>query len=170
MKALGIWIIAGWIGGCAAAGAAANGVASDAGGDETEALRRQVVYLSEALAEARAEVDSLIAIQSANDKRKTGRVSEDVDQGPRARTIPEGVDVVDVSRDLRMVALGAGRKSGIRNGMVFAVIRGEKMISRIRVVDVRSAVAGAVIEKTETGKFPEKGDRVLLEGRQELGE
>ena len=111
---------------------------------EVAELRRQVRYLSSALAPADGEVT-----------------------GGGGTRVPESVRVADVNAELRMIVLGAGRRQGVAPGMVFAVLRDGRKVSRVRVVDVRPAVAGAVIEETVPGFFPSAGDRVLMEGQRE---
>jgi hypothetical protein len=130
---------------------------------EVVELRRQVKYLSSALAAARIEADARLSVQGARvmlpAEGGMGEVS--------GRRVPENVRVADVNADLRMVVLGSGRRQGVTPGMVFAVLRDGRKVSRVRVVDVRPAVAGAVIEETVPGFFPLAGDRVLLEGQRE---
>jgi len=130
--------------------------------NEVAVLQRQVEYLSRALAEARAEEDALKAAvaRQAFDGGE-GNAGSDADAVMQA--LAAGVNVVHVNRDLRMVVLGAGRRHGMTPGLVFAVIHGERAVARVRVVDVRRTIAGAVIEKLTFGAYPVVGDRVLME-------
>ena len=135
----------------------------DSATGEVVELRRQVKYLSSALAAARIEADARLSVQGARTMMPAeGGMSEG-----SGRRVPENVRVADVNADLRMVVLGSGRRQGLTPGMVFAVLRDGRRVSRVRVVDVRPAVAGAVIEETVPGFFPLAGDRVLLEGQRE---
>jgi len=130
---------------------------------EVAELRRQVRYLSSALAAARMEADARMSVQGA---RWMAPADGEVTGGGGTR-VPESVRVADVNAELRMIVLGAGRRQGVAPGMVFAVLRDGRKVSRVRVVDVRPAVAGAVIEETVPGFFPSAGDRVLMEGQRE---
>lgn len=149
---LGLWICA-------------QGVLAQDGAATTEVvdLRRQVKYLSSALSSARIEADARSSVQGA---RTMMPVNGDMGDGG-GRRVPENVRVADVNVELRMVVVGSGRRQGVAPGMVFAVLRDGRRVSRVRVVDVRPAVAGAVIEETVPGFFPLAGDRVLLEGQRE---
>jgi hypothetical protein len=144
---------------CAQVGLAQDGSVTG----EVVELRRQVKYLSSALAAARIEADAHSSVQGA---RAMMPADGGIGEG-NGRKIPENVRVVDVNGELRMVVVGSGRRQGIAPGMVFAVLRDGRRVSRVRIVDVRPAVAGAVIEETVPGFFPLAGDRVLLEGQRE---
>jgi hypothetical protein len=63
---------------------------------------------------------------------------------------------------LGYVAFDAGSRDGLRAGMVLNVVRGETVIARVRVTDVKEKVTGATVEATSEGVFPEAGDRVVL--------
>ena len=55
------------------------------------------------------------------------------------------------------------RMPGVRAGMVLMVMREKRSLARVRVVDVRRRVAGAVIEELLPGApFPESGDRLVV--------
>ena len=128
---------------------------------ECAALQKQVEFLSRALAGARVELDSVTAAL-ARRELESGNVNPDEGEAV-TQAVADGVRLVDVNRELRMVVVGAGKREGIAAGMVFSVMHEDRAVARVRVVDVRRAVAGAVIERREFGAFPEKGDRVLLD-------
>ena len=123
---------------------------------ELAETKRQVMVLSEALAEAKAESDlgKLRRSKSALDEEWTWSAS-----GAMTRDV---VRLLDVSEPLGMVVVDAGRKDGVRPGMVFNVTRGQQNVARVRIADVRDAISGAVIEEVRLGGFPEKGDHVVL--------
>ena len=123
---------------------------------EREALRRQVDTLVSALAAARSEID-LLKVRLA--EREFGR-SGGVSLKP-AETMPEVPVVLDANRELRMVALDKGFRQGVRMGMEFGVMQEERSVARVRVVDVRATLAGAVILRSEGRGFPKAGDRLL---------
>ena len=72
------------------------------------------------------------------------------------------VGLVDVNEDLNLVVLDAGGADGIMAGMQFSIVRQKKVIGRVRVVDVREEIAGAVVENAGPGKYPRKGDVAVL--------
>jgi len=59
-----------------------------------------------------------------------------------------------------MVVIGAGRQQGLRPGMQLAAMRGGKLVAKLRVVDVRSTITGAVVRRAGR-EFPVTGDRVV---------
>lgn len=134
-------------------------LAGAARADEAADLKRQVGYLAEALADARAVNDSLRA-RLARQAFGDGVVLSDA-ADTAAVALAAGVRVADVNRDLRMVILDAGRLQGMAPGVVLSVVQGDRAIARIRVVDVRRALSGAVIEDVVWRAFPAPGDRVL---------
>ncbi len=116
-------------------------------------LERQVRILSAALAAARSEADALKA-------RLDGRVLEAM---PAAALPESGVRVLEANRDLGLVVMDAGARQGVRAGMVLMAVRGSKSLARVRVVDVRRRVAGAVIEEVLPGSpYPGPGDRLVV--------
>jgi hypothetical protein len=69
--------------------------------------------------------------------------------------------IVDVNRGLGMAVLNAGRRQGVRPGMTLAVMQSDRAVATLRVVDVRGAVAGAVIETVMAWRYPRAQDRVI---------
>ena len=65
-----------------------------------------------------------------------------------------------MNQALGVVVLDAGLGLGIRPGMLFGVLRDDRVVGRLRAVDVRERIAGAVLEETE-GEWPEAGDRAV---------
>ena len=67
-----------------------------------------------------------------------------------------------VNRELGLAVFEAGRRAGLRAGMQWRVLRGGRAIAEARVIDVRAALAGAVIERTSGWTYPEAGDEAVL--------
>lgn len=134
-------------------------VNAGADGENEVFLRNQVKYLTEALALAKAETDRLRA-------RLDGRASETA-EGRGGRPVnPAEVEkkefrVLDVNKELGMVILDGGRQDGVKPGLQFAVMQEDRAVATVRVVDVRTAVAGAVIQKTGRA-FPRVQDRAVV--------
>ena len=126
---------------------------------EVERLRRQVEWLSESLAVAKAEVDAL--------KARLDRNEFEVARGMAAEVSERGAmpqlecSVLEVNEELGMAVVNAGRRQGLRPGMQLAAMRGGKAVARLRIVDVRPMIAGVVIERTGR-EFPGARDRVVL--------
>ncbi len=127
--------------------------------EQVGALQRQVQSLSEALVAAKIENDFLKA-------RMESRASEAVDtSGLRldgsAILRDKAYLILDVNKELGMVILNGGRRDGVKPGMMFDVINGDKTVTTVRVVDSRSAIAGAVIQNVGR-ELPKVQDRVVL--------
>lgn len=141
----GVLLVAGW--------------AVAAEGDDLELLRRQVRYLTEALARTKAEVDGLKA-------RLDSRANDAAGGGGEMLSVTELLrdkkyKILDVNKELGMVVLDGGRREGIMPGLQFAVIQGDRAMATVRVVEVRMAVAGAVLQ--DGGRaFPRVGDRAIV--------
>ena len=132
---------------------------ADTEGEEIDALRRQVEDLTDALVLARGEIDALKA-QAAR--------SEFAQYPPLtlkpANVEPElhdGLLVLDANRELQMVVLNKGSRDGMRAGIPLGVVRLDKVVARVRVVDVRSRISGAVVLARDGGDFPEAGDTLI---------
>ena len=116
--------------------------------DRTGRIRK----LSEALAEAQALLD-------ANEARRAQAA------GPAAETpadAPVEARIADVNADLGLVILDQGARQGVRYGLPLTVLRDRRRVARIRVVDVRERIAGAAVEETARGDYPQAGDRAVL--------
>jgi len=59
-----------------------------------------------------------------------------------------GGRVIDVKPDLALVVSDLGSRQGVKTGMPFQVWRGNKQVASVRVVDVRDAVSGAIVQST----------------------
>lgn len=127
---------------------------------EVERLRRQVEWLSESLAVAKAEVD---ALKARVDRREFDVAGGQLAETPASVSLPRGVEcsVLEVNEELGMAVVSAGRRQGLRPGMQLAAMRGGKVVARLRIVDVRPMIAGGVIERTGR-EFPGAKDRVVL--------
>lgn len=113
---------------------------------------RRIRRLSEALADAQAALD----IREARRAEWAGATPQDVPDAPRE------AQVLNVNAELGMVILNQGAQQGVRYGLTMTVLRERRVVARVRVVDVRATVAGAVVEETTRGDYPKTGDRVTL--------
>lgn len=134
-------------------------VAAESPAGEVEMLRRQVGWLCESLAGAKAEIDALKARLDRNEFEVAWGVAEVSERG----SMPQGLEcsVVEVNEELGMAVVNAGRRQGLRLGMRLAAMRAGKVVARLRIVDVRPMIAGVVIERMGR-EFPGARDRVVL--------
>ncbi len=145
-------------------GAPAGASAADGGDEIPEAdsgAERKLRYLSAALAAAQSENDSL---RARLDGKALGSAPAAVPGEEAATRLMEGdARLLDVSRELGMLVMDTGARQGVRAGMVLMVMREKRSLARVRVVDVRRRVAGAVIEELLSGApYPGPGDRLVL--------
>ncbi|HMO50867.1 MAG TPA: hypothetical protein PKE26_06940 [Kiritimatiellia bacterium] len=128
---------------------------------QVEALSGQVERLLHQLAEAREASDRV--------RVETGRPATAPQAGPVEVLVDDltRVRVLEVNRDMQVAVVSGGRQAGMKPGMRFHVLRGERVVGRIRLTDVRETIAGGLIEKMEQEGFPESGDRVILSSKQD---
>ena len=136
-----------------------------------ERLRDQALRLSEAIlhllktspggdAQARMEVET--QLRSANELIAQEQKPEET------ATLMDG-SVISVKEEWSLVVGNLGEKQGVKMGMPLRVMRGDKLIATLRVVDVRQKICGAVIQ--EMGSEKEKirvGDRLQADARKNV--
>ena len=81
-------------------------------------------------------------------------------------TMTDGT-VIGVKADLALVVMNLGSKQGVKVGTPFQIVRNDKLIGSVRVVDVREKIAGAVIQNLSSEKDQIKvGDRLKVDAQQ----
>jgi len=74
--------------------------------------------------------------------------------------------VISVKDEWSFVVGNLGEKQGVKIGMPLRVMRGERKIATVRVVDVRQKICGAVIQEMDSAKEKIKvGDRLQVDAR-----
>ena len=66
--------------------------------------------------------------------------------------------ILEVNAGLQMVVLDVGANRGVRVGMPLIILRGNRMVAELRVVEVRPKISGALIEKVENNVTIKAGD------------
>ena len=66
--------------------------------------------------------------------------------------------VLDVNPNLRLVVLNVGLLQGARIGMPLVVLRGDRVVAELKIVDVRQRICGALIERMEKSVTLKTGD------------
>lgn len=127
---------------------------------EARDLQRQVLYLSESLACAQAELDGLKAREDRIAFAAMKGTAPD-DLGAASVVEDQEYRILEVNRELGVVILNAGRPQGVRPGLELSVIRSEKVIGTLRVIDARSRISGAVVLRLEK-TYPRAQDRVIM--------
>lgn len=119
---------------------------------DLEERTRRIRKLSEALAAAQAALD---VAESRRAQTAGAAAAAPADAPVEAR-------IADVNAELDLVVLDRGARQGVRYGLPLTVLRDRRRVARIRVVDVRERIAGAAVEETARGDYPQTGDRAVL--------
>jgi hypothetical protein len=137
---------------------------------EREQYRDQMLGLSEAVlhllktstggdAQARMEVEA--QLRSSN-----GLATQSQNFPGETVTLMDG-RVISVKEEWSLVVGNIGEKQGVKMGMPMRVMRADKLIATLRVVDVRQRICGAVIQEMGSGKI-KVGDRLQADARQNV--
>jgi hypothetical protein len=140
---------------------------------EREQYRDQMLRLSEALLQflqtsqggdgkARAELEAQLRSTNALiGKTESGTPSEQ-------STLMDG-RVISVKEEWSLVVGNFGEKQGVKLGMPLRVMRGDRVIATLRVVDVRQKICGAVIQELGSEKDRIRvGDTLQVDARQSV--
>lgn len=74
----------------------------------------------------------------------------------------ESATVLDVNSNLRLVVLNVGVLAGARVGMPLAVLRGDRVVAELKIVEVRQRICGALIEQVERNVTLKAGDKARV--------
>jgi hypothetical protein len=119
---------------------------------EKEKAGEQLLRLSESVMEllkSSKDTDPKSRLKVEEELRNTTKILRD-GKDPVADSSPGlgNGTVVEVKPDLALVVANLGARQGVKTGMPFQVWRGNKQIASVRVVDVRDAVSGAIVQNT----------------------
>ena len=140
---------------------------------ERDEFRDQMLRLNESMlrylktsqggdAQARMEMETQL--------RKTSEIATRSTSSP-SQAQPSLMDgsVISVKDEWSFVVANIGEKQGVKIGMPMRVMRGDKKIATLRVVDVRQRICGAVIQEMDSGKEKIKvGDRLQVDAKQSV--
>ena len=139
---------------------------------EREQYRDQMLRLSEAMlqllktstgGDAKARMELEAQLRSTNEL--IAKASAPNEPQP---SLMDGA-VISVKDEWSLVVGNLGEKQGVKIGMPLRVVRDDKTIATLRVVDVRQKICGAVIQ--EMGSEKEKikvGDRLQADARRDV--
>ncbi len=137
---------------------------------ENRVLRGRLVELEDQVADLQRKLAEALAGLDAARVQAIGTVAEQlagpVEPGVAVEDIAR-MRVLDVNRDMQVAVVSGGSRAGMKPGMRFYVLREDRMIAQLMLVDVREQVAGGLIERAEKGEFPEEGDRLILSSKQD---
>lgn len=139
---------------------------------ERDEYRDQMLRLSEAMlallktstggdAKARMEVEAQM--------RRINALAAKQENAPEETASLMDGSVISVKEEWSLVVGNLGEKQGVKMGMPLRVMRGDKLIATLRVVDVRQKICGAVIQEMGSEKERIKvGDRLQADARKEV--
>ena len=137
---------------------------------ERDEYRDQMLRLDEAVlcylktsqsADAKARMDVEIQLRSTD---KLVTKSSNAPDSPEP-TLMDG-SVISVKDEWSFVVGNLGEKQGVKIGMPMRVMRDEKTIATLRVIDVRQRICGAVIQEMDSKKDRIKvGDRLQVDAQ-----
>lgn len=127
-----------------------------------EAVVRLLSSVEEVDPAARADVES--QMRQANEV--LGLASPNaIEAQAYAATLTDAL-VIAIKAELALVVINVGRLQGAQPGMPFTVLRKGQPIGRVRLVDVRDRISGAVIEELENQDTTIKvGDLLRVDAR-----
>jgi hypothetical protein len=137
---------------------------------ERDQYRDQMMQLSETMlrylktaeggdAQARMDVEAQLRAMNA-------LVDKSTSAQPQNGSLLDG-SVISVKEEWSFVVGNFGAREGVKIGMPLRVKRGDEVVARLRVVDVRERICGAVIQ--ESGKEKIKvGDRLEVDARPDV--
>jgi hypothetical protein len=133
---------------------------------DRERYRDQMLGLSEAiihLLKTSTGGDALarMEVRSSNELATKSR-----DSSEETATLMDG-RVISVKEEWSLVVGNIGEKQGVKMGMPLRVIRADKVIATLRVVDVRQRICGAVIQEMDSEKI-KVGDRLQADARKSV--
>jgi len=85
-------------------------------------------------------------MRAANEAMNTTAAREAAASLPAQAELTNG-QVVSIKEEYSLIVANLGSQQGVKIGMPFQVIRGNHLVARARVVDVRERISGAVIEE-----------------------
>ncbi len=134
---------------------------------ERDEYRDQMLRLNEAMlcylktGDARARMDVEAQLRSINTLiTKSGSAADQSEPG-----LMDG-SVISVKEEWSFVVGNLGGRQGVKIGMPMRVMRNDRKIATLRVVDVRQKICGAVIQEMDSRKEQIKvGDRLQVDAQ-----
>ena len=139
---------------------------------EREKYRDQVLGLSEVvmhLLKTSTGGDALARMEVEAQLRGASELVTNSQSLPEeTATLMDG-RVVSVKEEWSLVVGNIGEKQGVKMGMPLRVMRADTLIAKLRVVDVRQKICGAVIQEMDFGKEKIRvGDRLQADARKDV--
>ncbi len=134
---------------------------------EREKYRDQMLGLSEAvihLLKTSTGGDAVARMEVEAQLRGSSELAAKERNSPEETATLMDARVVSVKEEWSLVVGNIGEKQGVRMGMPMRVMRADKLIATLRVVDVRQRICGAVVQEMGSEKI-KVGDRLQADAR-----
>ncbi len=106
-----------------------------------------VLYIKAApAADPQIRLDIEAQMRAANEAVTPRQLKEAAATRPPGAELSNG-QVISVKEEYSLIVANLGSQQGVKIGMPFQVVRGNHLVARARVVDVRERISGAVIEE-----------------------
>jgi hypothetical protein len=137
---------------------------------ERDQYRDQMMQLSETMlrylktaegGDPQARMDVETQLRSMN-----ALVDKSAKAQPQNGSLLDG-SVISVKEEWSFVVGNFGAREGVKIGMPLRVRRGDDVVAKLRVVDVRERICGAVIQESGKGKI-KVGDRLEVDARPDV--
>jgi hypothetical protein len=138
---------------------------------ENEAMRAQMLILVESVVALLGQVDSLEPVFRVDIEKSLRQANEflgehSTPEAPAVEASLTDAMIVDVKNDLSLVVVNVGSRQNVQLGMRFTVLRGQRPVGTILVIDVRDRISGGIIQNLVSEDQPiQVGDRLRVETR-----
>jgi hypothetical protein len=109
--------------------------------------------------DAQARMDVEAQLRSTNELVARSTNAESQPEQPSLM----GGTVISVKDEWSFVVANIGEKQGVKIGMPLRVLRGDRKVATLRVVDVRQRICGAVIQEMDSKERIKVGDRLQVD-------
>ena len=123
-----------------------------------------VLYIKSApAADPQIRLDIEAQMRAANEAMDESHAKDVAVDGGTAADLNNG-QIVSIKEEYSLIVANLGSQQGVKIGMPFQVVRGDHLVARARVVDVRERISGAVIEEYSSNTEKVKvGDRLRVD-------
>lgn len=139
---------------------------------ERAEYRDQMLRLTEAilhLLKTSAGADATARMEVEAQLRSSSALVAKGEQPAEAGATLMDASVISIKPEWSLVVGNVGEKHGVKIGMPLRVVRGDRVIATLRVVDVRQKICGAVVQELDSNKDKIKvGDRLQADARRNV--
>ena len=139
---------------------------------ERDEYRDQMLRLNEAIfryLQTSAGGDPQGRMEVEAQLRSTNALVTKGDELPSAQPSLLDGSVLSVKEEWSFVVGNVGENQGVKVGMPMRVMRGDRKIASVRVVDVRQRICGAVIQQMDSKEKIKVGDRLQVDAQGNVG-